>query len=170
MPQERYKLDIFARDDLILSLGIKVNRYHIKLTDSYNILTHSLRDLGETFELDVQKGVFPYTFVDVNTIFYIGSRPDKSTYGEGIDQETYDAIPRSEPSTQIETIKYLELDLKSLFEVMAKFSDNIYRNHMVQVSGSLTITSLAMKIFLSKFYGGGYTFGKQEIRVCRYQE
>ena len=95
MAQERYKLDIFAKDDLILSLGIKVNRYHIKLIDSYNILTHSLRDLGETFELDVNKGVFPYTFVDVNTIFYIGSRPDKSTYGEAIDQETYDAIPRN---------------------------------------------------------------------------
>lgn len=43
--------------------------------------------------------------------------------------------------------------LKSLFEVIGKFSDYIYRKHRVQVSGSLTISSLAMKIFLSKFYG-----------------
>lgn len=43
--------------------------------------------------------------------------------------------------------------MKSLFEVVGKFSDYIYLNHLVQVSGSLTIPSLAMKIFLSKFYG-----------------
>ena len=53
----------------------------------------------------------------------------------------------------METFKYLEIDLVSLYEVMAKFSDNIYRNHRVQVLGSLTISSLAMRIFLSKFYG-----------------
>ena len=152
---DKYKLEQFAKDGVILYLTIKkvANvRVYIKLVDSYNILTHSLRDLGKTFELDVQKDVFPYSFVDENTISYRGSKPDKSYYPEGVDQPTYDLIPREDWNTQIETLKYLEIDLKSLFEVMSKFSDNIYRNHKVQVSGSLTISSLAMKIFLSRFY------------------
>ena len=49
-------------------------------------------------------------------------------------------------------MKYLEKDLISLSEVMSKFSDAIYRKHQIQVSDYLTISALALKIFLSKFY------------------
>lgn len=63
----------------------------------------------------------------------------------------YDLIPNTSWNTRIETIKYLEKDLISLFDVLNKFSDYIYRKYRVQVSGSLTISSLAMKIFLMRF-------------------
>lgn len=49
------------------------------------------------------------------------------------------------------TIKSLVKDLISLFRVVNKFSDHIYLKYNVQVSASLTISSLAMKIFLSKY-------------------
>lgn len=39
-----------------------------------------------------------------------------------------------------------------MFRVVNKFSDHIYLKYNVQVSASLTISSLAMKIFLSKYY------------------
>lgn len=35
---------------------------------------------------------------------------------------------------------------------MTKFSDVIYRKHKIQVSGTLTISSLAMNIFLTNYY------------------
>lgn len=150
--QEKYKLDIYTKNDLILSLKIKVNGHWIKLVDSYNILSHSLKDLGKTFELDTKKDIFPYKFVNRNTIFYCGNVPDKRNYNDDVDKDTYNSIPKVNWSTQAETVKYLERDLKSLLEVIGKFSDYVYRNHRVQVSGSLTISSLAMKIFLTRFY------------------
>ena len=156
--KEIYKLDIKTKDDLILSLGIKANGYNIKLIDSYNILSYSLKDLGKTYELNVKKDIFPYQFVNKNTIFYVGHIPEFSYYINYVDvdmdvyQTIYDTILSDGWSTEKETIKYLEKDLKSLFEVMAKFSDYIYRNYNVQVSVSLTISSLAIKIILRKFY------------------
>lgn len=69
-----------------------------------------------------------------------------------INAGVYNEIPNEDWSTEKETIKYLKKDLRSLFQVVNKFSDHIHRKYSVQVSGSLTISSLAMKIFLSKYY------------------
>ena len=46
----------------------------------------------------------------------------------------------------------MEKDLISLFQVVNKFSHHIYLKYKVQVSASLTISSLAIKILLSKYY------------------
>ena len=94
LDEDKYKLEMMTKDDLILSLAIKMKRYRIKLVDSYNILTHSLRDLGKTYGLEVKKDIFPYSFVDESTIFYKGSKPEKSAYPEYVDQATYDVIPK----------------------------------------------------------------------------
>jgi len=73
--EEKYRLNIFTKDDLILSLSIKANGHSIKLVDSYNILSHSLKDLGNTFELDIKKDIFPYKFVEREIVFYTGHKP-----------------------------------------------------------------------------------------------
>ena len=46
LKEERYKLDIFTKDNIYLSLTIKARNYQIKLVDSFNILNHSLDKLG----------------------------------------------------------------------------------------------------------------------------
>ena len=149
--EERYKLDVITKNDLCLSLTIKAGGYHVKLVDSFNIINYPLHELGITFNLDIKKDIFAYKFVKSDTIFYKDHKPDKSLYDDKIDDELYASIPTTW-GTQIEAIKYLEKDLKSLFEAIGKFNAYIYRNHSVQVTGSLTISSLAIKIYLTKFY------------------
>lgn len=51
-----------------------------------------------------------------------------------------------------ETIKYLESDLISLLQIMYEFSHHIFESHNVQVTECLTITNLAVKIFLTNHY------------------
>lgn len=85
-------------------------------------------------------------------MLYLGNKPSISLDNDNVDKIDYNLIPNYSWSTWVETLKYLEKYLISLFNVLDKFSDYIYRKHNVQVSGSLTISSLAMKIFLSKFY------------------
>ena len=41
--------------------------------------------------------------------------------------------------------------MKSLYEVMDKFSAYIFDKYHIQVSGSLTISSIAMKLYLNNF-------------------
>lgn len=99
---DKYKISILARDDLILSISIHSNytktktvkdgrpergeiqkykdvevniKYQIKLVDSYNILSHSLDSLAKTYSTDVTKDIFPYNFMNKNTLFYIGVKP-----------------------------------------------------------------------------------------------
>lgn len=78
-------------------------------------------------------------------------KPGKLHYNDKFTQETYDSIALHDINTKNETIKYLEKDLIFLYEIMADLSSYVYRNHKVQVSGSLTISPLAMKIYISKF-------------------
>ena len=150
----KYKLEPISRDNLILSLslsrkiGSKTNT--IKIVDSYNILSHPLKDLCKIYQSDISKDYFPYNFMNKKTLFYIGDKPSKSLYNN-IDKNSYDLITNNWNSEH-ETIKYLEKDLLSLYEIINKFSDYTYVKYGIQVTNSLTISSLAMNIFLNKYY------------------
>lgn len=189
LKEDIYKLEIISRDDLILSFMIskKINtkNYKIKIVDSYNILSHSLKDLCKAYKSETVKDIFPYEFMTKDTLFYIGDKPAISMYNDlnkVIHNETprynvssltniiryievtlnnieisinilhYDTIPNHNWSSELETIKYLGKDLISLYEIIDKFSDYVYLKYNVQVSNSLTISSLALGIFLSKYY------------------
>ena len=189
LKENMYKLNTTTRGNLILSLSIskKINTktYNIKIVDSYNILSHSLKDLCKTYKSDTVKDIFPYEFITRHRLFYIGDKPsismykdlNKQTYyeiprydrsslreivkyieinlnnlGVSINKLHYDTIPDHNWSSEFETIKYLEKDLISLYEIINKFSDYVYLKYNIQVSKSLTISSLAMKIFLGKYY------------------
>ena len=49
------------------------------------------------------------------------------------------------------TTKYLEKDLMSLYQIIKKFSIFIYLKYKVQITKNLTISSLALYIFLSTY-------------------
>jgi hypothetical protein len=154
--QNKYNLEIISRDNLILSLiihkKVKTKPYTIKIVDSYNILSQSLKDLCKTYqsETDVSKDIFPYRFVNENTLFYKGDKPSINNY-ENLNANTYNDIT-NDWSTKEQTIKYLEKDLISLWQIINKFSDYIHLKYKIQVTNTLTISSLALKIFLSKYY------------------
>jgi len=64
----------------------KIGKVYPKLTfkDSYCLLPSSLDDLGDAFEVEVRKGIFPYSFVNAKTIDYIGCVPDINLFNENI--------------------------------------------------------------------------------------
>jgi hypothetical protein len=152
-----YNLSIIGKDTKILSLTIKTKKnektskvYSIKLVDSFNILNKSLKDLALTYKTQIVKGTFPYRFMNSNTIFYDGIKPSIE-YFEDINLDVYNSIPKNWNAKK-ETLIYLESDLVSLFQVLDKFSTHIFRVYNVQVVESLTISGIALKIFLNKYY------------------
>lgn len=158
---DKYICEPVFRDEVVISINIssKINKktYSIKLVDSYNILNSSLSELCEAFETEVKKTFFPYKFVNKNNLFYKGIKPDISYFKykdkkveKIIDKEVYNNIPK-EWSMEDETIKYLSIDLISLYNVIDKFRKEIFIKYNTQVSKS-TISGLAMDIFLRNYY------------------
>ena len=167
----KYEVEILNRDQVILSIKVskKVGNktYNIKIVDSYNFLSSKLSKLCKTFNCDVKKGIFPYGFVNSETLFYVGNKPNIDYYKDvDVDdlednvvknkltiRNVYDSIPTIDWSTEKETVKYLEKDLVSLFDIMDKFKLGIYSRYYTHITRSLTISGLAIDIFLRRFYG-----------------
>lgn len=171
-----YEVNVLVRNEIILSILIskKVGKktYNIKIVDSYNFLSSKLSKLCKTFKCDVEKGIFPYRFVTSDTLFYHGKKPDISFY-EDIEldedfvyeddvekvnmskkakKDMYDTIQKDGWSTKEETLNYLEKDLVSLFDIMDQFKLRIFTKYYTHITRSLTISGLAMNIFLRRFY------------------
>jgi hypothetical protein len=153
--EEYYKLSVICRDSTILKLDIKTSRgkstYKIILLDSYAMLNSSLSSLGKSYNVDVIKGTFPHSFVNDNSLFYLGTTPDISHYN-GISKTEYNNIKSNVWDLKSECLKYLEKDLVSLYQIMNLFNKHIFLNYNIQVTKCLTISRLALNIFLTKYY------------------
>jgi hypothetical protein len=66
---------IIHHGDLI-SIDFKFRNYNLTFRDSQQLLLLSLRNLGKSFGVDIQKSIFPYNFVNENNLGYIGEVPD----------------------------------------------------------------------------------------------
>ena len=175
-----YILTPIMRDNIIIKLTIKikpnlskdpskilddtetmlhppiVNRaIKISFVDSYNLLHSSLAKLAIDFNVKTQKGYFPYEFVSRNNLNYIGSIPDFSYY-KNTPKEIYENMKNDNNSTvwnlKTETLNYLKQDLLSLLQIIEEFSRSTYIYFNVDITRCLTITRLALNIFLKKYY------------------
>lgn len=162
---EKYQNKVTWRDGTIIGIHIskkiKGKTYSISLVDSLNLLKSDLNTLCKTFGTSVSKLKFPYDFVDINKLFYKGKKPDIWFYDK-ITLEDYYKIPKENWDLKSETLHYLEYDLLSLFEVMRKFSLQIFVDYRCYLTKSLTISSLAMDIFLRRFYDNNIPLIKQK--------
>src|SRR6202040_4019119 len=161
-----YIIDTTMRDDTIIKLNIKIkvfsekdkNKYRylkISLVDSLNFLNLSLDKLTKEFNIDIRKGYFPHSFVNKNTLNYIGNKPNYSFYKElNIDKNEYNKIPNENWNLKLECLNYLNKDLKGLYEVMIEFSRLVYIYFNVDITDALTITRLSLNIFKKGYYGG----------------
>jgi hypothetical protein len=52
------------------------NKYSLHFKDSYLLLLSSLRKLTKSFNVEIQKSIFPYFFVNENNLNYIGEVPN----------------------------------------------------------------------------------------------
>jgi len=149
------------RDGKIIKLEIvKVinkKKIKIKLVDSLNILNNSLDRLCSDFGLTNKKGIYPYSFVNKNNLNYIGATPDIKYYkhnSKSVNLELYNKSKKSNWSLREETLNYLNLDLKSLLEVIEKFQDILWEDHKIELTKGLTIASLAKTKFLKYYLKG----------------
>lgn len=167
-----YILDSITRNSDILKLTIKrrINGKirRVNIHDSLAILPSSLKNLCKDFSSKTDKDTFPYSFCNKNTLFYVGVTPDIKHYVKLLDEsetsnldketinklrlEKYKSYYKEDWSLQLECIKYLEKDLKSLYEVLLEFNKTLYMLFDVQMTESLTVSGIAMKIFLNKYY------------------
>ena len=159
---EYYILNTTMRDNTIIKLEIKIkvysmtkeNKYRyikISFVDSLNLLNSSLDKLTRAFNIDVKKGNFPHTFVNRNTLNYIGNKPDYIFY-QNLNINDYNNIPNNNWDLKSECLKYLHKDIIGLYEVINEFSRFIYIYFNVQMTEALTITRLALNIFKNKYY------------------
>lgn len=157
-----YILKTTLRENKIIKLDIKIkkisktneNKYNfikISLVDSLNLLNYSLDKLTHEFNIETKKGKFPHSFVNKNTLNYIGNKPDKSFF-DNMDQTEYINIQDKDWNLKTQCLEYLAKDLKGLLEVLNEFSRLIYIYFNIQMVDYLTITSLALNIFKQNYY------------------
>jgi hypothetical protein len=65
-----------------------------------------------------------------------------------------------------ENDKYIHNDVKSLYEVIEKFNNEIYELESVNVNDVVSISSLALNIFLTNYYDAN----KNPIHISKYKQ
>lgn len=150
-PDDNYKISCILRDDKIIKVKISKGKNSLTILDSYSMLPSSLAKLGVDFYVATIKSKFPYRFSTQDHLFYEGSMPSIEHYDE-ITQEQYEDLSAPYWSFYDETIKYLNNDLYSLHQVLTKANKQIFLDYNINMSESLTISGLAVKIYLKDFY------------------
>lgn len=115
------------------------------------MLKNSLSNLAINFEVDTLKFIFPHQFARKNTLFYKGITPDIKYYKD-ISLENYNNIYSKDWSFKVECIKCLKADLVSLYQVLAKVNKQIFEDYNVNITDKITISGLAVDIFMKKYY------------------
>ena len=143
---------IIHHNDLI-SIDFKFNNYNITFRDSQQLLILSLRNLGKAFGVDIQKSIFPYKFVNVDNLNYIGEVPEFKYFDKiSIEQyKIYKSSFHSNWNLKTETIKYCEIDCISLYQIIIKFSNMIFELFKINIHKYPTLSSLAFGIFRTHF-------------------
>ena len=148
---DKYNISSVLRKDKIIQITISKNKHKFTIKDSYAILPDSLYNLGKNFEVETLKTRFPYNFAKKENLFYIGDTPNKIHYKD-ISDEEYNSIYRKDWSFYQETVKYLENDINSLYQIMCKANKQVFNDYGVNLTDSVTISGLAVRIFLKDFY------------------
>lgn len=148
------------REDRIIELRLKYGldkkgkyQYQLIFRDSYLLLSHSLKDLTNTFQVD-RKGIFPYRFVNSAYTYldYVGAVP-AFDYFDNINLDAYHSYCQrySNWSLKRETIVYCENDCRSLYQVLSSFHDQIYTYFQIDFLKYPTVSSLALAIYRTHF-------------------
>ncbi|RUS31525.1 DNA polymerase type B, organellar and viral-domain-containing protein [Jimgerdemannia flammicorona] len=139
------------------------------------MLSFPLRKLAKSFEVDTIKGVFPYRFPNGENFTYVGTKPSYDFYNsKDISLEEYKLLNPNDWDLKLETLRYLESDVRSLYEVIMKFAESVYELEKLNITDSLTIASLAFNAFKANYLKGNTYLSKirsdlhNEIRSAYY--
>ena len=172
---EYYNLKPLYRDGDMLKLDIRIKRElsnrkqpkmgarkeprFIKITiiDSYALLNQNLYELSRSFDIEVTKSHFPHAFVKKDTLNYKGNTPSLNYWlntvdkANNISKQEYKELYSNNWNLMHECLKYLDKDLRSLLAIMDTFNKYIFRLYDIQMTECLTISKLALNIFLKDY-------------------
>lgn len=154
-----YKLKMVLRDNKIVKLEVSASisksvKNKIIFVDSLNLLPDSLDNLGKKFSTRYKKSFFPHDFITDKTLYYIGSTPSIEYYlsvKQNMKVGDYKVLLTDKFYVKQETLKYLTNDLISLLQIIYQFSKYIFELFDIQVTSCLTVTGLALNIFLTNY-------------------
>jgi len=119
--------------------------------DSFLLLPFSLRNLCVSFGVVVPKGYFPF---NLTNIYYTGVFP-KFDYWTDISSEKWSELKTLHGKRiwnfKDEASKYCGNDCIALHDILTKFNELIYDKFNVNIHNSLTLPSLAMRIFKTHY-------------------
>lgn len=130
------KIEVIMKDKSFM----KISYGSMIILDSYKFIPASLEKILNDFQLPFTKGSIPYDFITKDTVFYIGPDPSESSNKATI------------LNIKEDTIEYLKNDLNSLYAVITKFNSIIYKKYIVDLTKTVSISSLSFKIYLTNFY------------------
>ena len=151
------------KDNAILSLTLKSLDTKIKILDSLQLISGNLDSILKSFKCIVQKGHFPYEFVNKDNLYYIGDKPEKNFYNN-ISELEYSQIQNKNWNLKKETQKYLKSDLEGLLEALNKFKDNIYNKYQLNITKYKTISGLALAAYCSSYLPNNL---KSELKMIK---
>ena len=169
------KISIIKRDSEFINISVfsESTGFNINFRDSLLLLPSSLRKLAKSFSWYQPKGgvkdksIFPYNFfnnpgIDLN---YSGTVPDFKYFSDITLQEynAYSSKFTKKWYLKYETIKYCLQDCVSLYQVLKKFSNTIYKDLKVNLKFAPTTSSLALRTFLLLPY-----VAKNKIQGCNW--
>ena len=142
----KYKIFYVLKDSKILKVTITRNlmdnKHSFSITDSSSILSDNLLDRGKNFEVATLKSKFPYKFATEDKLLYKGNTPAKTFYESDLKDEEYDLLNIPVWSFYDETIKYLNKDLISLYQILIKANKQIFKDYGVNISDNIIISGL----------------------------
>nr|YP_009690222.1 DNA polymerase family B [Porodaedalea pini]QEG57002.1 DNA polymerase family B [Porodaedalea pini] len=153
------KIRPVIRDSNIINIALdyditKHTKYTIYFRDSYLLLPASLDSLAKNFNINLNKGLFPYSFVNNPDIKlnYLGPCPDIK-YFDGVTIEQYRDYCKTRGfwDLELETKYYCELDCMVLYKILKTFSKQIFELFKLDIVKYSTLPSLAMAIYRSNF-------------------
>ena len=83
-------------------------------------------------------------------MFYIGNSTCMD-YSKDITKQEYNEPFKVYSNLRMECIDYLKRDLISLYQILSIFNKYVFVNYGIQMTDSLTISRLALNIFLKKY-------------------
>lgn len=155
------KIKVLKRDSQFLNINIKYgdkDQYQLNFRDSYLLIPVKLKDLCLSFNVNEKKDIFPLKFVTIDNLNYEGDVPSIEIFF-GISPDEYNEYVIRFKGVKWNIIKelekYCELDCISLYNVLVSFNTLIWDRFQVDACSTVTLSSLAMKIYRHKFLRKG---------------
>jgi hypothetical protein len=118
--------------------------------DSLQLIKGSLENILISFNCDVKKCHFPYSFVTKENLYYIGDKPSKYFYNSISDLE-YNNIPNNNWDLRKDTLNYMRSDVEGLLEALIKFNNNIYNKYNLNITKFKTLPGLVLAAYGSSY-------------------